>query len=285
MIILKSLYDYDLLVNEVFYRCHHILEYIETHPNMPDLEKEAIKATIMDALVYKKEIDSSKQSLDFDNLCITDDLKHYTYEKHPNICGIPLSMKEKFRKKSVIISGGIPISMFLAKPPSKISRYCVYDPNTAVSAIFDDATFYNSYYNSPTRDGVRIEEVRPFVEVNIDGELYLVDTLTKRILKSSWFKEKYDFEIKNERTISKLDKEGLKHYKEGIKDYNDLANYLLVCNSIINGLNTPNFAEMKYELEQSKLYFKEEWDEYLLMDEELQKDGIPNFSKFIKKKK
>lgn len=282
---MKSLYDYDLLVNEVFYRCHHILEYIETHPNMPDLEKEAIKATIMDALVYKKEIDSSKQSLDFDNLCITDDLKHYTYEKHPNICGIPLSMKEKFRKKSVIISGGIPISMFLAKPPSKISRYCVYDPNTAVSAIFDDATFYNSYYNSPTRDGVRIEEVRPFVEVNIDGELYLVDTLTKRILKSSWFKEKYDFEIKNERTISKLDKEGLKHYKEGIKDYNDLANYLLVCNSIINGLNTPNFAEMKYELEQSKLYFKEEWDEYLLMDEELQKDGIPNFSKFIKKKK
>lgn len=93
-------------------------------------------------------------------------------------------MKEEFRKKSIYISAGIPISIFLSKPPDKFARYCVYDPNSAVSSIFKDATFYNCYYNFPTR-GVRIEEIRPFVEVKIEGEGYLVDTLTKRILKSS----------------------------------------------------------------------------------------------------
>lgn len=50
--------------------------------------------------------------------------------------------------------------------------------NTAVSAIFPDATFYHS----PTRNK-RKEEESPFVEVDIDGKLYLVDTLTKKSLK------------------------------------------------------------------------------------------------------
>lgn len=51
---MKNLFDYELLVNEVFYKCWHILEYIEKHPNMSDLDRQAIKATIMDALVTKK---------------------------------------------------------------------------------------------------------------------------------------------------------------------------------------------------------------------------------------
>ena len=170
-----NLYDYDLLVNDVFYRCWHILEYIERHPNMSDLEKEAIKATIMDALVTKKLIDPNSQSLDFDKMCIVNNLDFYTYDKHPNICGIPLWMKEKFREKSIYVTGGIPVSIFLAKPPSKIARYCVFDPNTAVSSIFEDATFYNAIYNSPTRN-IRIDEARPFVEVLIDDKLYLCDT-------------------------------------------------------------------------------------------------------------
>lgn len=103
MIILKSLYDYDLLVNDVFYRCWHILQYIEMHPDMDKLEKEAIKATIMDALVYKKEINPKKQSLDFDNLCIVDNLNHYTYEEHPDICGIPLWMKKNLERKVLLL--------------------------------------------------------------------------------------------------------------------------------------------------------------------------------------
>ena len=56
----KSLFEYDILVNDVFYRFWHILTWIEEHPDMSDLDKEAICATIMDALVYKCLIDPEK---------------------------------------------------------------------------------------------------------------------------------------------------------------------------------------------------------------------------------
>lgn len=264
---MTNLLDYEVLVNEVFYKCWHILEYIEKHPDMSELDKQAIKSTIMDALVTKKQIDPNTQSLDLDNMCIVDDLEHYTYEKHPNISGIPLWMKEEFRKKSLCITGGIPISMFLAKPPSKFTRYCIYDPNTAVSSIFDDATFYNAIYNSPTR-GIRIQEVRPFVEVNIDGELYLVDTLTKRILKSSWFKETYDFEIKSQQIISKLNHEKKKYYKHDVSEHKELASLLPFMLPVLD-LNVPDQAEMKYEVEQSKIYFPDEWQRYEVLQKEM----------------
>lgn len=279
---MTNLLDYDVLVNEVFYKCWHILDYVEKHPDMSDLDRQAIKATIMDALVTRKLINPNTQSLDLDNLCIIDDLEHYNYEKHPNICGIPLWMKEEFRKKSLYITGGIPISIFLAKPPSKISRYCVYDPNTAVSSIFDDATFYNAFYNSPTR-GIRIEEVRPFVEVNIDGELYLVDTLTKRILKSSWFKETYDFEIKEQQTISKLNHKKKKYYGHDVSEHKGLANILPFMLPILD-LNVPEQAEMKYEVEQSKIYFPDEWKSYEILQKEMENFFVSgNF--LIKKEK
>ena len=180
--------------------------------------------------------------------------------------------EEEFRKKSIIISGGIPISIFLAKPPSKFSRYCVYDPNTAVSSIFDDATFYNCYYNSPTRNGVRIEEVRPFVEVNINKELYLVDTLTKRILRSSWFKEKYDFEIKSENTISKMDEKRLDYYKGITKENKSFEHYLFMTYPLIKPLDAPELAEIKYEIEQSKKYFSECWDSYEFMTQDFENE-------------
>lgn len=62
---MKSLLDYEPLVNEVFYKCWHILEYIEKHLEMTELDKEAIQATIMDALVYKNLINPEKESLDW----------------------------------------------------------------------------------------------------------------------------------------------------------------------------------------------------------------------------
>lgn len=269
---MTSLFDYELLVNEVFYKCWHILDWIEKHPDMQELDKEAIKATIMDALVTKNLINPETQSLDLDNLCIVDDLEHYTYEKHPRISGIPLWMKEEFRKKSLYITGGIPVSMFLAKAPDKVLRYCVYDPNTAVSSIFSDATFYNAIYTSPTR-GVRLEEVRPFVEVNIDGEDYLVDTLTKRILKSSWFKEAYDFESKDAFTISKMDKKRLEHYKQHVANHNGLAMLIAFIEPVLE-FDRPELAEMKYELEQSKIYFPEEWEKHEVLLEEMNKFSI-----------
>lgn len=223
----------------------------------------------MDALVWRGEIDPSCQSLDFDNLCIVDNLNYYVYEKYPNVCGIPLWMKDELRKKSIYISAGIPITMFLAKPPSKAVRYCVYDPNMAVSSIFSDATFYDSLYDSPTRNGVRIESVRPFVEVSIDGELYLVDTLTKRILKSSWFKKKYNFKIISKYTISELDGENLKAYRNATKESMGLGQTLhFMLWTLDNDL--PQFAEMKYEIEESKKYFPLEWEKYQEYEKEFE---------------
>ena len=253
-----NLYSYDVLVNDVFYRCCHILDYYSTHLNMSELEKESIKATIMDALVYKGLIDPSKQSLDLDNLCIVDNLDHYIYEEYPNICGIPLWMKEEFRKKCLCVTGGAPISIYLSRPPSKFTRFCVYDPNIAVSAIFDDATFYNALYLSPTR-GVFIEETRPFVEIKLGEELYLVDVLTKRILKSSWFKKNYQFKVVNKQEISKMSKKKLKNYNEFVRENVNLSFFITSILPMLEELDIPNQAEMKYEYEQTKKYFPEEW--------------------------
>lgn len=277
-----SIYDYDLLTNEVFYKSWHILEYIEKNPNMSDLDIQAIEATIMDALVSKKLIDPKTQSLDIENLSIVNNLEHYTYEKHPNISGIPLWMKEEFRKKAIQITGGLPISIYLARPASKVVRYCVYDPNTAVSAIFDDATFYNTIYTSPTR-GVRLEEQRPFVEVDIDGELYLVDILTKRILKSSWFRETYDMEVKSAHTISKMSRKRLKYYKEAISDHRSLWQIIPFMGPLLE-MRDPSHAEYAYEVEQSKKYFKEEWEKYEEYKEEMKNYIFEEPILFMKKK-
>lgn len=46
---MTSLLDYDVITNKVFYKCWHILEYIDKHKkNMSELDKETIQATIMD---------------------------------------------------------------------------------------------------------------------------------------------------------------------------------------------------------------------------------------------
>lgn len=258
---MKSLLDYDYLINDVFYRCWHILEYIEHHPNMSELEKEAIKATIMDALVYKGLIDPEKESLDLDNMCIRDNLDYYCYELHPNVCGIPQWMKEAFRHKRLHITAGMPISVHLAKPPSKIIRYCVYDPNTAVSSIFPDATFYNVFYTSPTR-GIRIEDKRPFVEVEIEGELYLVDTITKRIFKSSYFKETYGFEVTEEVRVSELKGEKLKIYQEHTSEIDSYEETIPFIEMTLTGIiNSPDNAEMVYEFERSREIYPESFAE------------------------
>lgn len=254
---MKNLLEYEVIRNETFYKCWHILEYIESHPDMSALDKEAIKATIMDALVTKAEINPATQSLDLDNLCIVNDLEHYVYEEHPNICGIPLWMKEEFRKKALYITGGEPISIFLAKPPSKLIHYCLYDPNIAVSSIFPDATFYEAIYDSPTR-GIRLEETRPFVEVEINGELYLVDVLTKRILKSSWFKQTFNFETTFSYKISELSRKNKQKYNHQISEYCLLEAHLRLLLAMIE-LDEPENAELKFEVEQSKTHFPENW--------------------------
>ena len=268
---MTSLLDYDVLTNDVFYRCWHILDYIENHPDMPPLEREAIEATIMEALVSKKLIDPAKQSLDLKNLVIVDDTEHYCYEKHPKICGIPLWMKDKFRKKSIYIAGSVPISLRLSRPPVKFVRSCVYDPNYAVSSIFEDATFIDAIYDSPTRPGVRLEETRPFVEVKIDGVDYLVDLLTKRILRRDWFKEEFNMEIKHSTTVSTADEEAKKRYYNSIAESNQLASLVTMLEPLIV-TSAPMMAEYQYEFEKTKENFPEEWEKAEIFKQEMAKE-------------
>ena len=265
---MKSLYSYAVLNNEVFYKCWHILEYITAHPNMSELDQEAIKATIMDALVYKGEINPNTEFLSLENLAITENPNDYHYEKKPNICGIPLFIKEQLRKRSLTITGGLPISLFLAKPPSKISRFCVYDPNTAISSIFSECSFYEAIYDSPTRN-IRLTETRPFIEVPIFDELYLVDTITKRIFKSSSFKEKYHLEVKSTTKKQELTGESKTAYESAIKNENNLAQIIDFFEMVLQSTEAPDLAEMRYELEQSKKYFPEEWQKHEIYKSEM----------------
>lgn len=265
---MKSLIDYEVITNEVFYRCWHILDYIAAHPDMPPLERESIEATIMEALVSKGLIDPTKQSLDLNNLSIVDDTDHYCYEKHPRICGIPLWMKDKFRKKSVYIAGSAPISLRLSRPPTKFGRSCVYDPNYAVSSIFEDATFIDAIYDSPTRPGVRLEETRPFVEVKIDGVNYLVDVLTKRILRTDWFKKEFNMDIKSSIAVSTADAEAKRRYYNSIAESNKLGEMIPLFEPLVDHVS-PSMAEYRYEFEKTKENFPEEWAKAKEFEEEM----------------
>lgn len=266
---MKSLYEYDVLVNDTFYRSWHVLEYLEKNMNtMSELDKEAIKATIMDALVYAGAIDPDWEFLDLENCCISGDPAGYEYDIHPNVSSIPMWLKEEMRHKCVTISAGIPVAMYVARPASYPGAYCVYDPNTAVSSLFKDFTFYSVKYNSPTR-GVRLEDTRPFVEVDINGELYLVDILTKRIFKTSWFKETYDMEIVDSNSPSGFTKEQKGYYKEQTADSVEIATYLCMTETLRSMIpKTPKDAEFDYELEQARKNYPEEWKKYRLMEEE-----------------
>lgn len=157
---------------------------------------------------------------------------------------------------------------FIAKPPSKISRFCVYDPNTAISSIFPECSFYEAIYDSPTRN-IRLTKTRPFIEVPIFDELYLVDTITKRIFKSSSFKEKYHMEVKS--TIKKQELTGKSKtaYESAVKDENNLAQIIDFFEMVLQGTEAPDLAEMRYELEQSKIYFPEEWQKHEIYESEM----------------
>lgn len=265
---MKSLYEYEVLVNDTFYRSWHVLDYIEQHPNMSELDKEAVKATIMDALVYDGAIDPDWEYLDLENCCISGDPAGYEYDIHPNVSSIPMWLKEEMRHKCVKISAGIPVAMYVARPAAYPGAYCVYDPNTAVSSLFKDFTFYEAKYVSPTR-GVKIEKSRPFVEVDINGELYLVDILTKRIFKTSWFKETYDMEIIDSNSPSKFNRGQREHYKEQTEDSVEIATYLCFTEMLRSMIpKSQKDAEFDYELEQARKNYPEEWEKYRIMEEE-----------------
>lgn len=255
---MTELKHYDLLVSHVFYRSFHVLDYIGKNPNMSDLDREAICATIMDALVYKGLIDPSKQSLDWERLCICDDTEHYCYNPQPFVTSIPLEIKEKMRKICLKISGSTPASVFYAKPAGRI-HFCVYDMNTVFSAFFDDFTFMDCDYQSPTREGVVVTD-RPFIEVSLNGTRYLVDALTKRIFRSDLFRQKYGLIKKRMITKKDFDEEQKTYYEEQISEDKNYAAYILMTKYFFPD-GTGNSAEMAYEINMSRNYFPEEFEE------------------------
>lgn len=267
---MKSLFDFDFLVNEVFYRSWPILTYIEKHPILSELDTEAIQATIMDALVYKKLINPEKEFLSLKKLSITNNPDDYHYNPTPNVCGIPISMKEKFRTKMVYSSGGgIPISLTVSKPAGKVARYCVYDVNISISAVFDDFTFYNAKYLSPTRN-IYLEESRPFIEVKYHNELYLIDALTKRIFKTTFFKEKYHLKIEFTGDIKKYTPKEKEAYEEYTRECNNLPIAFISFN-LLSSIDSMELAEMKYEINKAKEMYPDDWNQYLKLEEDRRK--------------
>ena len=264
---MKRLIDFEVITNETFYKGWHILEYIEKH-KLSALDIEAIKATIMDSLVYKGLINPEEDYLNLEELTITNSPNDYKYTKTPNISGIPQYIKEQLRHKCIRQSAGLPVMLFIAKPPSKFARYCVYDPNYAVSSIFEDANFINCIYDSPTRPGVRLTEVRPFVEVEINSELYLVDTITNRIFKSSWFKETYNLEIKDQIRKKKFNRKQRKLYSEMTEEECRIGDSMFVYDMTLS-LPAPEMAETKYEVEQAKKNYPEEIEKANVLEAEM----------------
>lgn len=272
---MTNLYDYDLLLHEVFYRGWHILTYLEKHKDLDDLEKECISNTILDALVYKGYIDPEKQSLDLDNCCIVNDTNHFCYQKHPKVTGIPLWMKEKLRTICIKNSKSVPITFQLLKPTVSSFPYCLYDPCLSASVIFSDFSLDDYIYDSPTRKGYRLkkEESRPFLDVEIEGVHYLIDVLLKRMYN----KESFVTQFRATRTLERSKTrfylgEGRKVKYERLitqTSSTQFANmlsfilYPLKCNLLPS---KPKYAEIFYEVEKSKEMFLEAWKEYEMLE-------------------
>lgn len=265
---MKNLYDYDVLVYEVFHRCWHILDYIEKHPDMDELEKEVISNTIMDALVYKGLINKDEETLDLDHLCIRKSKDYFKYQESPNATGIPLWLKEKLRAKKVKITSGRPVSMFLAKPP-RTTHFCLYDVCHAVSIVFEDFTNISAIYDSPTRKGVRLTEDRPFLEVDINGESYLIDVLLKRMYKKSFFAKNFNMEITFTKSKKNFEEKDKKYFNEEIaKESDDFGNTLFALRNFLRIIkDCEETAEMYYEIEQSKKNEPEAWRELAYEEE------------------
>lgn len=257
---MKSLVDYDILVNDVFYRSEHILGYIDRHKNMSKLDREALSNTILDALVDKGLMDPNVESLDLDRLAIVDNLDHKVYEEKPRVTSIPLELKEKMRSKALVITGGAPMSYFYAKPAGNV-RFCIYDMNTAFSTLVDDCTFINCTYDSPTRDGIRTDN-RPFVEFEYHGQLYYVDALTKRMFKKDWFDKEYNLEETYRTSKGAFDARQRAIYEEQTADNLSYASFIALIEPLVDSMcSVPKSAETAYEFAKSREYFPEEFEE------------------------
>ena len=262
---MKSLYDYEVLVNDTFYKSWHVLEYIEQHQNMSEEDKKAISATIMDALVYAGEIEPDWEYLDLDNCCISGDTNGYKYEIHPDIASIPMWLKDELRKKSINSTTGLPISIAMGMKAKEMKehyvnysadgiKYDIVNLNISLSSLFDDFSFYLV----PDKD----EKLnnRSMIEVNINGELYIVDVLSKMVYKSSYMAEKKGLIISTKRSKKDFNVSQMIQYESQCTE----SNILDFAYHFLEGYksNAPQDAELTYEIEKSKEVFPEKWDKY-----------------------
>ncbi len=257
---MKKLEEYAALNDFVFYRHYHILEYIKLKEPLSSLDREALAATIMHALVDLHLIDKERETLDLDNLCIRDDGIGYHYEEHPFAQGTPLWIKDQLRKKCLMITGGLPVTMKLSML-SPFQKTCVYDLNTAYSCTFSKFTFYEADYDSPTRPGV-IAKDRPFLEVEIDGVKYLVDTLLDRLYLSEEFKKRYHMQIKSQFDSWNLNANQQNIYSSHVQESNHYFSGLIAIFDLFQpSFNQPYFAEYNFEYQRAHENFPEIFQE------------------------
>lgn len=250
---MKSLEEYEIL-QTVFYRGMRILEYLSMYPEMNELDKEAIKSTIMSALVYKKCIDPTREFLDLENSRIVTS-SGYKYQEYPFVTGYPLWLKEEMRKRIIRQSGSVPISVYAARPSGRVT-YCIYDANTVLSIFFDDFSFIEADYDSPTRPGVRVKD-RPFLEVKMGEKVYLVDTLTKRFFEKEEFTRRYHLTVSwmvNNKEFTPQQQEIYKEQtEERTEEYGTFLSFVIPMMDSFRAY--PKFQEYIHEYEESKKVF------------------------------
>jgi len=270
---MKRLDSYEVLNNEVFYRGMHILDYLYSNKGISELDIEAIKATLMCALVERNLIDPKLEFLNLKKMIITNsfDSECYIYDPNPFVQSFPLWMKEELRKHSLYITGSIPVSVHVARPAGSV-HYCVYDANTSLSVIFENFAFIIADYDSPTRIGKRAVD-RPFLEADINGVTYLFDVLTKRMFNKNEFMKRYNMEIKNCIKKSEFDDEQTALYKEHTTEQTTCyGSYLHLTSSIFKELHgLPKFQEFFYELEKSREFYPEAFDDVEVIEKEIRK--------------
>lgn len=282
---MKLLTEYEIL-NTVFYRGIPVLKYIANNPTMSELDREAIQSTIMNALVYKKCIDETKEFLNFEALAITNNEEDYHYEEYPFVTGYPLWLKEEMRKHVIRWSGSIPVSVHAARPSGRVT-YCIYDANTVLSIFFDDFAFIEANYDSPTRTGVRVER-RPFLEVKMGEKMYLVDALTKRFFEEEEFNRRYQLEVTYRIKNKDFNAEQKARYQEQTEETDGYGSFLAFTIPMLETFkSSPKFEEYLYEVEESKKYFPEAWEDARDMMEECRifLDRQQDTKRFVKGKK
>ena len=106
------------------------------------------------------------------------------------------------------------------------------------------------------------------MEVEINGELYLVDTITNRIFKSSFFKKHYDLEIVDSIRKKNFNRKQKELYAEQTKEHSALADIIAIY-ELNKQIQAPDLAEQNYELERSKEIYPEAWEEYRKIQEHM----------------